>query len=72
VLVLKSFFSKSTLTDKIYTTVKSNNHKTLLGLNNCKKFLLALIFALLNATKTCLQKLGCHTIAPKLLTEQSE
>jgi hypothetical protein len=42
---LTILFQKSILTD---TTNKSNMHKSLVGFINCKKFLLALIFALLN------------------------
>jgi hypothetical protein len=38
-----------------YTTNKSNMHKSLVGLINCKKFLLALIFGL---TKLCLNKVA--------------
>jgi hypothetical protein len=33
-------------------------HKTILGLLNCKKFLLALIFALLNSCLNMLTKVG--------------
>jgi hypothetical protein len=39
-------------------------HKTILGLLNCKKFLLALIFALLNSCLHMLTKVGVSQFSP--------
>jgi hypothetical protein len=48
IVFVNNIIRKSILTDKVTQQTSKNMHKSLVGLINCKKFLLALIFAFLN------------------------
>jgi hypothetical protein len=46
----QTYSSNNTLANMIYTTIQANMQETLFYLFSCKKFLLALIFALQNSS----------------------
>jgi hypothetical protein len=57
-----TYSSIQTLQPRFFTTIWANIQETLFYLSTGKKFLLALIFGLLDTTQTWLEKLGCYII----------